>query len=73
MRLDASADAYAHTPNTELDDAFVELRREPFEFGALPASRVAPTADTPAALVPTQRRLLAAAVPVGAGSASSAT
>lgn len=65
MRLDASADAYAHTPNTELDDAFVELRREPFEFGALPASRVAPTADTPAALVPTQRRLLAAAVPVG--------
>ena len=68
VRLDASADAYAHTPNTELtelDDAFVELRREPFEFGALPASRVAPAADTPAALAPTQRRLLAAAVPVG--------
>lgn len=65
VRLDASAYAYAHTPNTELDDAFVELRREPFEFGALPASRVAPSADAPAALAPTQRRLLAAAVPVG--------
>ena len=44
---------------------FVELRREPFEFGILPASALAPTADTPAALVPLQRRLLAAAVPVG--------
>lgn len=65
VRLDASADAYAHTPNTVDDGISVELRREPFEFGALPASRVAPTADTPAALAPTQRRLLAAAVPVG--------
>ena len=47
------------------DGVFVELRREPFEFGALPASALAPTVDAPAALVPLQRRFLAAAVPVG--------
>ena len=47
------------------DGVFVELRREPFEFGILPASSLAPNIDAPAALVPLQRRFLAAAVPVG--------
>lgn len=43
----------------------LELRREPFEFGILPASYLLPNVDTPSALVPIQRRLLACASPVG--------
>jgi hypothetical protein len=41
----------------------VQLRREPFEFGLLPASYLLPRVETAAALVPIQRRLLAAVRP----------
>lgn len=39
----------------------IQLRREPFEFGLLPASYLLPRIETAAALVPIQKRLLAAA------------
>ena len=37
------------------------LRREPFEFGILPASYLLPQIETPSGLVPIQQKLLAAA------------
>lgn len=37
----------------------IQLRREPFEFGLLPASYLLPRVETAAALVPIQKRLLA--------------
>lgn len=41
----------------------VWLRREPFDFGLLPASCLLPRVETAAGLAPIQRRLLAAASP----------